>query len=163
MLNEKLEEALNRHMNAEFYSSYMYLSMAAYFESIHFKGFSHWAKEQANEELGHAMKMYSYVLEKGGTIVLLPIEGPPSKWNSCLDAFEEVYKHEKQVSQQINNLYEICQEHKDHATQIFLHWFITEQVEEEATSSELVERIKLAGASNSSLLLLDNELSKRQA
>ncbi|WP_372370726.1 ferritin [Candidatus Uabimicrobium sp. HlEnr_7] len=163
MLNDQLQEALNRHMNSEFFSSYMYLSMAAYFDSIHYKGFAHWAQEQANEELGHAMKMYQYILDKGGKIVLLPIEGPPTTWDSCLGAFEEVYKHEQKVTQQINSLYEICQENKDYATQTFLHWFITEQVEEESMSSEIVERIKLAGNSNSAVLLIDSELGSRKS
>ena len=109
------------------------------------------------------MKMYKYILDRGGKVVLLPVEGPPSSWESCLSAFEDVYKHEQKVTQQINSLYEICQENKDYATQTFLHWFITEQVEEEAMSSLIVERMRLAGNSNSALLLLDSELGSRQS
>ncbi len=159
MLKENIQEALNRQLNLEFYSSYLYLSMAAYFDSMHLKGMAHWASTQSEEEREHAMKVYSYIAERGGTVVLLPIEGPPSKWENPLAAFEEAYANEQKATNMINNLVDISVEEKDHATHIFMQWFVTEQVEEEAMMDQLIGRLKMAETQG--LFMMDHELGQR--
>ena len=162
MLSNKLEDALNGQSNAEFYSAYLYLAMSAYFQSVNLSGFAHWMRLQAQEELEHAMKFYDYVHERGGRVVLHPVEDPPSKWESPLAAFEQAYRHEQKVTGLINDLYELAEKERDHATKIFLQWFITEQVEEEASASEVVEKLKLLGEDTASgLYILDRELAQR--
>lgn len=161
MLTEKMQEALNKQINAEFYSAYLYLSMSAYFESIDLAGFARWMRVQAQEELTHAMKIYDYVNERGGRVVLYPIEGPPTEWDSPLATFEAAYRHEQKVTGLINELVNLAQEEKDHATYIFLQWFVTEQVEEEASAKEVVQKLKLAGNAPGALFMLNRELGQR--
>ncbi len=161
MLTERMEEALNQQVNAEMYSSYLYLSMSAYFESINLKGFANWMKVQAQEELLHAMKIYDFINERGGRVKLTAIDAPPTEWDSPLAAFEAVYEHECKVSGLINDLVNLALEEKDHASHIFLQWFVTEQVEEEASADEIVQKLKLMGDARGGLFMLDRELGQR--
>jgi ferritin len=161
MISEKMQEALNGQLNAELYSSYLYLSMAAYFQNINLGGFASWMRVQAQEELIHVMKFYDFINERGGRVVLKPVEGPPTEWESPLAAFEAAYEHEQKVSGLINDLVELALEERDHATNIFLQWFVTEQVEEEDSANEVVQKIKLMGDATGGLFMLDQELGQR--
>jgi len=161
MIEKKIQDALNRQLNAELYSSYLYLSMSAYFESLNLKGFANWMRVQAQEELVHAMKFYSHICERGGRIILTSIEGPEARWNSPLHAFEHVLKHEQKVTGLINGLVSLSISKSDHATSNFLQWFVSEQVEEEASAEKIVQKLKMLGKDQSGLFFLDQELSKR--
>ena len=161
MIKEKIQEALNKQLNAEYYSSYLYLSMAAYFESMNLKGFAHWMRVQTQEEMVHVMKFYDYLIERGGKVTLSPIEGPPTKWSSPLTAFEHAYQHEQKVTGLINDLVDLAMSEQDHATNNFLQWFVSEQVEEEASTDEVVQKLKLIGKDSGGLFMLDRELAQR--
>ena len=161
MISETMQKALNDQVNAELYSSYLYLSMAAYFKGINLNGFARWMEAQALEELTHAMKFYSFINERGGKVTLNSIEGPPSQWDSPLAVFENAYAHEQKVTGLINNLVDRAMEEKDHATNNFLQWFVSEQVEEEASADEVVQKLKLMGEAQGGLFMLDRELAQR--
>ena len=161
MLSKKMEKAINQQINAEIYSSYLYLSMATYFESISLGGFSNWMRQQAQEELFHGMKMFDFVCERGGRVTLMAIEKPASKWASPLDAVKNVLSHEQKVTGLINDLVNLAQDERDHATNIFLQWFVSEQVEEEDTAGTLVDKLKLIGKDANGLFMLDTELGQR--
>ena len=161
MLKEEIQKAINDQINAEIYSSYLYLSMKSYFQSISLGGFATWMHSQIQEELMHSMKFYDFVAERGARVVLNTIEKPESEWESPLAAFEHILKHEQLVSSLINDLMELAIKEKDHATQIFLQWFVSEQVEEEASVGEVVDKLKLIQDNPSGLFLLDAELGKR--
>ncbi len=161
MLKETIQNALNAQLGREMYSSNLYLAMAGYFQSINLKGFAHWMRLQAQEETGHAMKFFDYMLERGGLARISSINEPPSSWDSPLSAMEDALKHEQYVTQNINSLADLAIREGDHATQIFLQWFVTEQVEEEASVSEIVEKLKMIGDWKGGLLMIDNELGKR--
>ena len=161
MLKEKIDKALTKHLNAEIYSSYLYLSMAAYFESINLKGFANWMRVQTQEELVHAMKFYDFIIERGGKVVLTSIEGPRTEWSSPLAVFEHAYEHEQKVTGLINTLVDLSIAEQDHATNNFLQWFVAEQVEEEASADEVVQKIKLMGDASGGLFMLDSELGQR--
>ena len=161
MLDKKMETAINNQLNAELYSSYLYLSMSAYFQSINLPGFATWMRVQAQEELVHAMKFYDFINERGGRVTLQQIEGPPTEWSSPIDVFENTYKHEQKVTGLINDLVNLAVEARDHATNIFLQWFVTEQIEEEASADEVVQRLKLVGDAKGGLFMLDREGGQR--
>jgi len=161
MLSEKLQNALNDQINAELYSSYLYLSMSAYFQSINLGGFANWMRIQAQEELVHVMKFYDFINERGSRVALETVEGPPTEWKSPLAAFEHAYGHEQMVTGRINDLVNMAIDERDHATNGFLQWFVTEQVEEEATASGVVEKLKLVGDGGGGLFMLDRELGQR--
>lgn len=162
MIKQNLNEALNKQINAELYSAYLYLSMSAYCESISLKGFANWMRVQSQEEVAHAMHMYDYLAERGGRIVLEAIGTPPSEWKSVLDVFTKVYAHEQKVTGLIYDLINLAQDERDHALYNFLQWYVSEQVEEEASADEIVQQLKLMGEGNSGLLfMLDRELSQR--
>ncbi|MGD2248054.1 MAG: ferritin [Candidatus Methanofastidiosia archaeon] len=161
MIEKKMEKAINEQINAELYSSYLYLSMSAYFSSINLNGFSTWMRTQAQEELVHAMKFYDYVIERGGSVTLSEIEAPPTEWDSPLDVFQYTYQHEQKVTGLINGLVDVAASLKDHATTVFLQWFVEEQVEEEASASEIVETLQLMGDAKQGLFMLDKEMSQR--
>ncbi|MDI6644432.1 MAG: ferritin [Methanobacteriaceae archaeon] len=161
MLGEKIEDALNSQLNAELYSAYLYLAMNAYFESIDLGGFANWMRIQAQEELSHGMKIHDYIIQRGGRVILEEIEKPQTEWESPLDVFEHVYAHEQKVTGLINDLVNLSIEEKDHATNNFLQWFVEEQVEEEESSSGILNKVKLAGKDASSILMLDNEFGQR--
>lgn len=160
-MNEKIRIALNEQINAELYSSYLYLSMASYFKRLNLDGFTRWMEVQTMEELTHAMKFFNFINERGGKVDLSPIDGPPTSWDSPLSAVEAVYKHEVKVTGLIYNLVNLATEEKDHATNNFLQWFITEQVEEETSAESIVEKLKLIGGEGGGLYLLDQELAQR--
>ena len=161
MLSEKMLKKLNDQVNAELYSAYLYLSMAAYFESIGLSGFAKWMEAQTMEEMTHAKKIYDYINERGGRVILEAIEKPKIEWSSPLEAFEDAYKHEQYVSSLINNLVDIAVEEKDHATNNFLQWFVAEQVEEEASADEIVQKLKLVGNKGNAIFMMDRELGQR--
>jgi ferritin len=161
MLSDRMLQSLNDQVNAELYSSYLYLSMAAYFQELNLNGFARWMKVQALEELTHAMKFYGFVNDRGGRVTLQPLEGPPLRWSSPLVVFEQAYGHEQKVTDLINNLVNMAIEEKDHATNTFLQWFVTEQVEEEASANAVVQKLKLIGQAQGGLFLLDQELGQR--
>jgi ferritin len=161
MISQKMLDALNEQINAEMYSGYLYLAMSAYFTDANLNGFANWMRIQAQEELMHAMKIYDYVNEREGRILLKPIQGPKTEWSTPVEAFEETYKHEQHVTSLINNLVSLAMEEKDYATNSFLQWFVDEQVEEEANASELVNRLKMVAESRGGLFMLDRELAGR--
>ncbi len=163
MIKQKVESALNNQMNKEFYSYYLYLAMAAYFESNNLKGFGHWLRIQAKEEAEHAMKLYDYLIERESKVVLQPIEAPPSSWKSHKEVFTAAYQHEQKVTGLITKLLELAKSEKDHATELFLQWFVKEQVEEEATAHEVLQKLQLVGNEGSALFMLDGELGKRSS
>ncbi len=162
MLQQKMIDALNKQINEEMYSAYLYLSMSSWFESIGLKGFANWMKVQFQEEMEHAMKFYNYLLAQGAEIKLLAIEQPPNKWNSPLHALEDTLKHEQHITSRINELVDLSEELKDRATYNFLQWFIDEQVEEEANVREIIDNLKLINDNTNGLFLLDRELGTRQ-
>ena len=161
MISNKMQDAFNEQINKEMYSAYLYLSMSAWCASQNLNGFSSWFKNQYQEEMVHAMKMYNYVEERGGRITLKQIDAPVNEWSSPLNVFEETYKHEQKVTGLINNLVMIAEEEKDKASEIFLQWFVTEQVEEESTADEVVNKIKLMKDAPGGMFMLDQELGKR--
>jgi len=162
MLLPELEEALNEQLNKELYSAYLYLAMASYFEAMVFPGMAHWMRLQAKEELGHSMKHYNYIFQRGGTVVLKTIDAPPVSWENTLAAFEDAYNHEKMITADINQLLSLSMSNSDHATTQFLQWFVAEQVEEEASASAIVHRLKRIGDDNmAGLMIIDRELSLR--
>ncbi|MBN1911889.1 MAG: ferritin [Pirellulales bacterium] len=161
MLNPKIEGAFNAQINAELYSSYLYLSMSAYFESKSLPGMAHWMRLQAQEEAGHAMKMFDFVNERNGRVLLKAVDAPATEWASPLAVFEVVYEHECKVTGLINDLTSLALEEKDHAAGIFLQWFVTEQVEEEANALAIVDKLKLVGDQGVPLYMLDKELGQR--
>ena len=160
-MSKKMEKALNGQINAEMYSSYLYLSMAADLDDKALAGFSNWMKIQAQEELFHAMKLYDFVLERGGNVTLDAIEAPQASWKSPLALFQAAYKHELLVTGLINDLVNLAIKEKDHATNIFLQWFVEEQVEEEASADEVVQKLKLIGGKGDGLFMLDKEMAVR--
>ncbi len=161
MLSPEMEKALNEQINAEFFSSYLYLSMSSFFQATSFSGFANWMRMQTQEEMLHAMKMYGYVQERGGRVTLTAIMQPMANWESPLAVFEHVLAHEQKVTGLINNLVNLALDERDHATNIFLQWFVSEQVEEEASAGEIVDKLKLIGKEANGLFMLDAELGKR--
>ena len=161
MLNPKIAQALNDQLNAETYSAFLYQSMDAYFQSISLNGFASWMKVQFQEEMEHAQKFYDFIHERDGRVILQAIDAPPSEWDSALGAFEAAYQHEQKVTGLINDLVDLAISERDHATNIFLQWFVSEQVEEEDNVSTIVDQIKLFGDTKSALFELDRELGQR--
>jgi ferritin len=162
MLKKAVADALNKQVNAELYSAYLYLSMSAYCETIPLKGFAKWLRVQAQEEQTHALKFYDYIVEAGGTVKLTAVDGPKTTWKSAREIFEEVYAHEQKVTGMINGLMDLAIKEKDYATQTMLAWFVKEQVEEEANASEILAQIKMIGDVLGHLFYLDHQLSKRE-
>ncbi len=161
MIDSELEEAINRQINEEIYSSYLYLSMSAYFESVGLKGFAHWMYVQHKEEMDHAMKFYRFLVERGGKVKLYGIKEPPHEWNSPLHVFEDTLKHERHITECINNLADLAEKKKDRAMLSLLQWFIDEQVEEEANVEEIIQMLKMIGDKGHGILMIDRELAKR--
>ena len=161
MISKKVGEALNEQVNAELYSAYLYLSMEAYFESVSLAGFANWMRIQTQEELMHAMKIYDFVIERDGKVLLKAIEQPQSAWESPLATFEAVYKHEQKVTGLINDLVNLAIEERDHATNTFLQWFVSEQVEEEKNACDIVGKLKLIEDSPQALFMMDDQMAQR--
>jgi len=158
MIKEKVAQALNQQLNKEMFSAYFYLGMSAYSESIGMRGAAHWFMAKFVEEQDHAMKIYRYVLEQGSEVELYSVDKPDQVWSGLAEMLERTLEHERAVTQSVNDLMDVAVDAKDHATQIFLHWFVTEQIEEEATLGDLIARLKLVGGKDEGLYLMDNEL-----
>lgn len=163
MLNPTVQGAMNEQIKHEFYSAYLYLSMAAHCESTNLPGFAHWMRMQEQEEKIHGIKFFDFIHERGGRVVLQAIDQPPAKFESPLDVFEKVLEHEQKVTELINDLYALAIQERDYASQVFLQWFITEQVEEEDSANQIIETFKMIENDRQALLMLDRELATRPA
>jgi ferritin len=161
MINKSMQDAMNDQINKELYSSYLYLSMAAYFEDKNLPGFAHWMRIQEAEEREHAMKFYDFILERGGKVTLKAIDAPKTEWTSTLEVAEEVAAHEAKVTASIYALYETALKEKDYPAQVMLQWFISEQVEEEKNAAEIVANLKLIEVGGTAVFVLDHQLGKR--
>ena len=161
MLSPDLQRALNEQLKQELYSSYLYLAMAAYCESINLSGFAHWMRLQADEEHEHAMKFYDHIQDRGGRVALQALPQPPSDFSSPVGVFEQALAHEQEITSLISELYRRAGAEQDHASQVFLQGFIAEQVEEEKTASQIVETLRMAGDDKVALLMIDRELAAR--
>jgi ferritin len=162
MIDKQMQQALNDQINAEMASAYLYLGMSAHFMDINLKGFAHWMRVQAKEEMGHAMKIYDFVIERNGSVSLAPIAAPKGKWASPLKVMEATLAHEEKVTALINALVALAKSKKDYATEVFLQWFVSEQVEEEANANEIVQQVKMIGNQSGPLFMLDAVLGKRE-
>jgi ferritin len=161
MMNKKIEDAFSKHLNAELYSAYLYLSMSAWLESTNMKGMANWMRVQAQEEMVHVMKFYAFILDRGGKVKLTAIEGPKGEWKSTLEVFEDAYKHECKVSALIADLVTLAEQEHDRPADTFLQWFVNEQVEEEKSALEVADKLKLVGDNGAALFMIDNELGAR--
>jgi len=162
VLSKKLEGAVNEQIKNELYSAYLYLAMAAHCEHKNFKGFANWLKIQAKEEVAHAIRLYDFVNDRGGKVVLSAIDQPPAEYQSLTEIFEKVLNHEKGVTTKINHLYELAKEENDYPLQVHLQWFIDEQVEEEKNPAEILAMLQFIGESGSGIMMLDHELGERK-
>ena len=161
MFNEKIEKAMNDQIQRELESAYIYLSMAAYLESVNLSGGAHWMKAQAQEEQEHAMKFFNFIYDRGGRVVLQAIPQPPAEFASALDVFEKALAHEEKITGHINDLYALATQEKDYASQPLLQWFVEEQVEEEKNAGDIVDTLKRIGDNYHTLLMIDRELGQR--
>jgi ferritin len=162
MIGPKMQEALNRHVQLETWSSYLYLAMSAWCEAKAWKGFARWLRVQSEEELAHARKSLDFLLARGGEAKLGAVEAPPASWASVHEVFERVLEHERSVTRFVDELRATAQKEKDPAAEVFLQWFVSEQVEEEARAQEVVDRLKIVGDRPGTVLYLDKEYGKRE-
>ena len=160
-LTTAMQSALNAQIRSELASAYIYLSMSADCAARNLDGFARWLRLQAQEEAGHAMKIYDYLGDRGGRVVLQGLERPPAEWKSPLDLFQQVLEHERAVTAEIDALYALSLQERDYASQAFLQWFVTEQIEEEKTAGSVVENLRLVGEHRPALIMLDRELGQR--
>lgn len=163
MIKEKVTDAFNQQFNKERFSAYFYLGMSAHSESLGLRGASHWFMAKHMEEQNHAMKIYRYILDQGAKVSLYSIDCPDQSFSGLMDMLEKTLSHEQQVTESFNILMDIALDEHDHASQIFLQWFVTEQIEEEATVGDLISRLRLAGDKGEGLFLIDNEMEKLAA
>ena len=161
MISDKLSKALNDQIQAEMASSYLYLSMVAWCEDRNLAGFAHWMRMQAHEELLHAMRFFDFLHKSGGRVLLQPVAGPETEWPSPVGLFEAVLAHERVVTRRIHDLMTLAQADGDHATQAMLQWFVSEQVEEEATVDAVVRSLRMVGGEGAGLFMIDRELAAR--
>ena len=161
MISEKMQAALNEQVNKEFYSAYLYLAMSAYSNEIGLQGFANWMRMQFEEEMMHASKMYDYILDQGGQVHLKQIDEPPLEYGSPLEIFEQTLKHEQFVTDSINKLMSVAVQEQDFATQTFLQWYVTEQVEEEANVNDILAPLRMVGDDKSGLVMIDRQLAER--
>jgi ferritin len=161
MIKQPIEDALNDHINLELTSSYLYLSMSAWFGEQELSGAAHWMRLQSQEEHGHALRFFDFLIERNGIVRLQTVAAPQTKWDTPLAVFEHAYRHECEISERIHRLVDLVLEHRDHATHSFLAWFVNEQVEEEATASNIVAKLQLVDNDGRGLLLIDQELGNR--
>ncbi|NOZ61358.1 MAG: ferritin [Calditrichaeota bacterium] len=162
MISEKMVKAINEQIKHELESSYLYLSMAAYFHDESYDGMAKWMKSQAQEELGHAMKFFQHLQERDGRIELFELARPQKEWKSPKEAFKAAYEHEKFITRKIHDLAALAESEKDYASSIMLQWFITEQVEEEANASQVVQWFERMGDTGHGMVMLDVQLGKRE-
>ncbi len=163
MLAKSVQDKMNDQIKHELYSAYFYLSMAAYLESSSLPGAAHWMRLQAQEEVGHAMKFFNHIHDRGGRVTLQAIDQPPTEFKGLLDVFEKTLEHEKKVTGLINDLYALAVQEKDYASQTFLQWFVDEQVEEEKNAELIVQQVKMIGDQRGALFMLDRHLGEREA
>jgi ferritin len=161
MINAKMEKALNAQLNAEFYSAYLYLSMAAYFESANLAGLANWMRIQFQEEQFHGTRFFDFILERGGKVALAAIDEPEKDWDGPVSVFAATLAHEQKVTGLINDLVYLARDERDNASEIFLQWFVKEQVEEESTADTILGKLKLSEGSPHALLMIDQELGGR--
>lgn len=161
MISPKMTDAINQQINAELYSSYLYMSMSAYFEDVQLPGCAHWMVVQAQEEMTHALRLYQHLIERGGRALMKAIDGPETQWDSPLACFQAVAEHEAKVTALINGLMALAREENDFASEGFLQWFVKEQVEEEASAADVVGKVKMAQDAQGGLYMLDKELAAR--
>jgi ferritin len=162
MLNTTVQNAINEQIKNELYSAYLYLAMSAHFEAANLPGIAKWMRFQSNEEVEHAMKFFDYVNDRGGRVTLKAIDQPQSEWSSALVAFEQVLEHEQKVTSMIHSLYALASKENDYPTQVLMHWYIDEQVEEEKNATLIVEQMRMIGDHPGALLMLDHRLGKRE-
>jgi ferritin len=160
-MNQRITAAFNDHLNAEFFSSYLYLAMVNYFTAKNLEGMAIWMRIQVDEERMHAMKFLDYINNRGGRVVLQQVAQPKIEWANPLDAFQDAYDHECLISRKIHELVDLAVKESDHAANAFLQWFVNEQVEEEANVLRIVEKLKLIGDNATGLLLMDQQLGQR--
>lgn len=163
MISKAIESALNEQINKEFYSAYLYLAMSAYCNTMGLPGFSNWMRQQYEEEAIHVTKMYDYVLSQGGEIELLAIEMPPKEYGTPLEIFEETLAHEQFITGSIHGLMDLAVKERDYATQTFLQWYVTEQVEEEANVNDIIAPLRMVGEDKGGLMMIDQQLAQRIA
>jgi ferritin len=161
MISPRMLEAFNEHLNVEYFSAYYYLSMSAHFHKADLNGFAQWMRVQYDEELVHAGKFFDFINDRDGVVSLTQIDTPPQEWDSPIVVFKDALKHEQEVTKKIYSLVDLSLEIRDHASNTFLQWFVTEQVEEESTASEIIQQLKLVGDDGNGLFLLDRELGQR--
>lgn len=161
MIGEKLANAMNEQIKNELESSYIYLSMAAYFHARSLDGMAHWMRCQAHEETIHAMKLYDHLIDRGAKVTLLDLKQLKTGWESVMEVWKDAYAHEQFISGKINDLITIAREQKDYASEPLLSWFSDEQIEEEATSGKIADEVEMVGSDKSGLLFLDRELAQR--
>lgn len=163
MIIQKIEQALNEQMGKEMFSAYLYMAMSSHSAHIGLKGFANWFMVQYHEEMLHAMKIYEYIARQGGKPKISAMQAPPSEWATPLEMFEKTLEHEKFITRSINELMELAMAEKDHATQIFLQWYVTEQIEEEENDNDIIAKLRLLGGAqgNNGLFMLDKELGAR--
>jgi ferritin len=161
MLSEKMATALNGQVNVELQSAYQYLAMSAFFESSDLKGFAHWMRIQYQEERAHALKMYDFIHDRDGEVVLLPLPAPVMKWDSPRATFAAALENERHNSSKIDELCELAMTERDHASLAFLQWFVNEQVEEESVARDLLRKLEMVADSNAGLFMMDQELAGR--
>lgn len=162
-MDKAIQKGINDQIRAEFEAAYLYLAKAAHFTSENYDGFAHWMRLQAEEELAHAMRLYAYLLERGGRVELERVEAPPKEYGTPLEIFEDSFEHEKSVTAMIHQLYALAREKNDYATEMHLQWFVTEQVEEEASADRAVQQLRRAGDESSAILLLDHQFGSRSS
>jgi len=162
-MNKKIEQAFNDHLNAEFFSSYLYLSMANCFTAKNLDGMASWMRLQAEEERGHGMKFLDFIHQRGGRVLLQQINQPQLDWASPLEAFQDAYNHELEISKRIGALVDLATKENDHAAVNFLQWFVGEQVEEEANALAVVDKLKMVGDNVMGILTMDGRLGQRAA
>jgi ferritin len=163
MINQKMQDAINGQIKYEMYAAHLYLSMTAYFETHNLEGMAHWMRMQSKEEYGHAMRLFDFLNERGGRVMLQTIEQPPVEFSSARDVFEQSLAHEEKVTRLIHELYQLAVDEKDYPSQVMLHWFIEEQVEEEQNTGRVVEMLKMAGDHPWHILMIDRQLASRAA
>jgi ferritin len=164
MISKKMEKALIEQINKEMYSAYLYMAMSTHSAYIGLKGFANWFMVQYHEEMLHAMKLYEYINRQGGKAKIMTLKEPPSEFDSPLDMFEKTLAHEKFITKSINSLVDLAIAEKDHATHIFLQWYVTEQIEEEENDNDIIAQLKLVatgGEGNNGLFMIDKELAAR--
>lgn len=161
MLSDKLQKALNEQINNEFHAAYLYLAMAEYFQANNLAGFAHWMRLQREEEIGHGMKIFDFILDRNGRVTLDEITRPKAGFESPLDVFERALEHERMVTGRINDLYELAKKAKDYPAEALMQWFVIEQVEEEASALQIVEQLRMAGDNSAALLMLDRQMAGR--